>query len=83
VAYLAFYPLLYVGIVLLLRQRVSTFSATLWLDGLLAATAAAALGASVLVEVVVRSTHGSRLVVLTNIALAGEDEPATTFAVGA
>jgi two-component system cell cycle response regulator len=68
VAYLLFYPLLYVGIVLLLRRRVSTFSATLWLDGLLAATAAAALAASVLVEVVVRSTHGSRLVVLTNIA---------------
>jgi diguanylate cyclase (GGDEF)-like protein len=68
VAYLAFYPLLYVGIVLLLRRRVSTFSATLWLDGLLAATAAAALAASVLVEVVARSTHGSRLVVLTNIA---------------
>ena len=68
VAYLFFYPLLYVGIVLLLRRRVSTFSATLWLDGLLAATAAAALGASVLVEVVVKSTHGSRLVVLTNIA---------------
>ncbi len=63
VAYLAFYPLLYVGIVLLLRRRVSTFSATLWLDGLVAATAAAALGASVLVEVVVNSTHGSRLVV--------------------
>ena len=68
VAYLFFYPLLYVGIVLLLRRRVSTFSATLWLDGLLAATAAAALGASVLVEVVVKSTHGSRLIVLTNIA---------------
>jgi diguanylate cyclase (GGDEF)-like protein len=68
VAYLLFYPLLYVGIVLLLRRRVSTFSATLWLDGLVAATAAAALGASVLVDVVVNSTHGSRLVVLTNIA---------------
>ena len=46
----------------------SPFSATLWLDGLVAATAAAALGASVLVEVVVNSTHGSRLVVLTNMA---------------
>ena len=67
VAYLLFYPLLYVGIVLLLRRRIS-FSATLWLDGLVAATAAAALGASVLVEVVVNSTHGSRLVVLTNMA---------------
>jgi two-component system cell cycle response regulator len=68
VAYLAFYPLLYVGIVLLLRRRVSTFSTSLWLDGLVAAAAAGALGASVLVEVVVKSTHGSRLVVLTNMA---------------
>src|SRR5256885_4473318 len=66
--YLAFYPLIYVGIVLLLRRRVSIFSASLWLDGLVAATAAGALGASVLVEVVVNSTHGSRLVVLTNMA---------------
>ena len=66
--YLAFYPLIYVGIVLLLRRRVSTFSASLWLDGLVAATAAGPLGASVLVEVVVNSTHGSRLVVLTNMA---------------
>ena len=53
---------------LLLRRRVSTFSASLWLDGLVAATAAGALAASVLVEVVVNSTHGSRLVVLTNMA---------------
>ena len=68
VAYLAFYPLIYVGIVLLLRRRVSTFSASLWLDGLMAATAAGALGASVLVEAVVNSTHGSRLVVVTNLA---------------
>ncbi len=68
VAYLAFYPLLYIGIALLLRRRVSTFSASLWLDGLVAATAAAALGASVLVEVVVNSTQGSRLVVVTNMA---------------
>jgi len=68
VAYLAFYPLLYVGIVLLLRRRVSTFSASLWLDGLVAATAAGALGASVVVDVVINSTHGSRLVVLTNMA---------------
>ena len=68
IGYLAFYPLLYVGIVLLLRRRVSTFSASLWLDGLVAAAAAGAVAASVLVEVVVNSTHGSRLVVLTNMA---------------
>ena len=68
VAYLAFYPLIYVGIVLLLRRRVSTFSASIWLDGLAAATAAGALASAVLVEVVVNSTHGSPLVVVTNIA---------------
>jgi diguanylate cyclase (GGDEF)-like protein len=68
VAYLAFYPLLFVGIALLLRRRVSTFGSSLWLDGLMAATAAGALGSSVLVEVVVNSTHGSRLVVATNLA---------------
>lgn len=68
VGYLAFYPLLFVGIALLLRQRVSTFSASLWLDGLVAGTAAGAVGSSVLVEVVVNSTHGSELVVLTNLA---------------
>jgi two-component system, cell cycle response regulator len=68
VAYLAFYPLLYVGIALLLRRRVSTFSASLWLDGLAAATAAGALASSVLVEAVVNSTNGSRLVVVTNLA---------------
>jgi diguanylate cyclase (GGDEF)-like protein len=68
VAYLAFYPLLYVGIALLLRRRVSTFSPSLWLDGLVAATAAGALASSVLVQVVVNSTHGSSLVVVTNLA---------------
>ncbi len=68
VAYLSFYPLLFVGIALLLRRRVSAFGTSLWLDGLLAATAASAVGFSVLVEVVVNSTHGSPLVVLTNIA---------------
>src|SRR2546430_5175607 len=58
VAYLAFYPLLYVGIVLLLRRRVSAFSATLWLDGLLAGTTAAAPSAPGLGGVRVRGTHG-------------------------
>jgi two-component system, cell cycle response regulator len=68
VAYLAFYPLLYVGIVLLLRRRIATFSASLWLDGLMAATAAGAVGASVLVGAVVDSTHGSEIAVVTNLA---------------
>ncbi|HXH95631.1 MAG TPA: diguanylate cyclase, partial [Gaiellaceae bacterium] len=66
--YLAFYPASYIGIVLLVRKRISGFNASLWLDGLTAALAAGALGASVLLEVVVASTHGSPLLVLTNLA---------------
>src|SRR5579871_312982 len=68
VSYLSFYPACYVGIGLLLRSRISRFSASLWLDGVMAAAAAAAVSAAVLVSVVVNSTHGSRLVVLTNLA---------------
>jgi two-component system cell cycle response regulator len=66
--YLGFYPACYVGIVLLVRSRVSRFGRSLWLDGLTSALAAGAVGASVLLEVVVASTHGRSLVVLTNLA---------------
>jgi two-component system cell cycle response regulator len=66
--FIGFYPLLYVGIVLLLRPRARTISGTLWLDGLTAALAAAALGAAVLVQLVLESTEGSVATVVTNHA---------------
>jgi two-component system, cell cycle response regulator len=66
--YLGFYPASYLGIVLLVRGRISRFNASLWLDGFTAALAAGAVGASVLLEVVVSSTHGSPIVVLTNLS---------------
>jgi two-component system cell cycle response regulator len=66
--YLSFYPACYLGIVLLVRGRISRFNPSLWLDGLTAAFAAGAVGASVLLEVVVNSTHGSPIVVLTNLS---------------
>ncbi len=66
--YLGFYPLSYLGIVLLVRSRISRFNASLWLDGLTAALAAGAVGASAILEVVVSSTHGSPIVVLTNLS---------------
>jgi diguanylate cyclase (GGDEF)-like protein len=66
--YLGFYPASYLGIVLLVRGRISSFNASLWLDGATAALAAGALGASAILEVVVKSTHGSRIVVLTNLS---------------
>jgi two-component system cell cycle response regulator len=66
--YLVFYPACYVGLLLLMRSRLSSFAHSLWLDGLMAALASAALGASILVEVVLRTTDGSTGVIVTNLA---------------
>jgi len=66
--YIAFYPLTYLGMVALLRSRSRSVGGTLWLDGLTASLAAAALGAAVLVELVLRSTEGSTSTVATNLA---------------
>jgi diguanylate cyclase (GGDEF)-like protein len=66
--WLAFYPLVYAGIVLLLSRRARSIGGTLWLDGATASLAAAALGAAVLVGVVLRSTEGSLGTVATNLA---------------
>jgi two-component system, cell cycle response regulator len=68
VFYLAFYPACYVALLLLLRERFSEFSRSLWLDGAMATLATAAFGAAVLFEVVLRSTHGSTDVIVTNLA---------------
>lgn len=66
--FIGFYPLLYVGIVLLLRSHARSIGGTLWLDGVTAALGAAALGAAVLVELVLESTEGSAATVVTNLA---------------
>jgi diguanylate cyclase (GGDEF)-like protein len=66
--YLGIYPLLYVGIVLLLRQHARSIAGALWLDGITAALAAAALGAAVLVELVLETTDGPLSTVATNLA---------------
>jgi diguanylate cyclase (GGDEF)-like protein len=66
--YIGFYVLLYVGLVLLLRSRAGSIGGMLWLDGATAAFAAAALGAAVLVELVLGSTEGSLSTIVTNLA---------------
>lgn len=68
--WIAFYPLAYIGLVLLLRPSAGSVTGTLWLDGITASLAAAALGAAVLVELVLRSAHGpaSTSAVATNLA---------------
>jgi diguanylate cyclase (GGDEF)-like protein len=66
--YLGFYPACYVALLLLLRSRISAINPSLWLDGIMASLAAAALGAAVLLQVVLESTEGSFSVVATNLA---------------
>ena len=66
--YLAFYPVSYVALALLLRRRMQDFRGNLWLDGVIASLAVAALGAAVVFDEVLKSTGGSTLVVATNLA---------------
>jgi two-component system, cell cycle response regulator len=66
--YLAFYPVSYVALGLLLRARMKRFRGNLWLDGVIASLAVAALGAAVIFDEVIGTTGGSALVVATNLA---------------
>jgi two-component system cell cycle response regulator len=65
--FLAFYPASYVGLVMLVRARVPRFSASLWLDGLVAALAIAAIGA-VALGPIVHSTGSNLAAVATDLA---------------
>jgi diguanylate cyclase (GGDEF)-like protein len=67
-AWLAFYPVSYAALVLLFRSRFSGLTAGLWIDGLVAALAAATLGSAIVVEAVLDITEGSPSTVATNIA---------------
>ena len=54
--YLLFYPGCYTALLLLVRSRISTFNRSVWLDGLIAALASAAIGASVIFQLVLQDT---------------------------
>ncbi|HEX6695174.1 MAG TPA: hypothetical protein VF080_00205, partial [Solirubrobacteraceae bacterium] len=66
--YLAFYPLVFAGLCLLLRSRVEGAPKTLWVDGLTAALAAGAMSAAVVLQAVLRTVGGNPLGVATNLA---------------
>ena len=67
--YLAFYPLAYVSLIVLMRERIGSFPATRWLDGLIVGSAVAALAAALaLAPIVDASTSGSTAAVATNLA---------------
>jgi two-component system cell cycle response regulator len=67
--WLAYYPLAYAGVLLLLRGRVRALPAGLWLDGAIAALGAAALvAAAVLDPVLASAVDGAGAAVATNLA---------------
>ena len=68
VGYLATIPAYFVGIALLTRHRVGRFTAQKWLDGAVAALAAAALGTALLAPALLGLTKGDAAAVLTNLA---------------
>jgi diguanylate cyclase (GGDEF)-like protein len=65
--WLLFYPLAYVGVVLLIRSRTERFPRAVWLDGLIAGCGAAAV-ASLVFEPLTAGLRGADLEVVTNLA---------------
>src|ERR1044072_4947969 len=68
IGYLAFYPLAYAGLALLVRARAPELNSRLWMDGLIAALGAAALGAAFIFDFVAEKAEGSALEVATTLA---------------
>ncbi len=66
--YLAFYPLAYAGIALLIRARAHELDWRLWTDGLIAALGTAALGTAFVFDFVAERTTGTPLQVATSLA---------------
>jgi diguanylate cyclase (GGDEF)-like protein len=71
--YLAFYPACYAALALLVRSRISSFDRSVWLDGVIAAFAATAVSASIVLQVVLRHTHGSPTTVIVGLAYPAAD----------
>ena len=80
--YLMFYGGAYSMIVLMVRAHVRRFHASLWLDGATGALATAALGAALLLEPIMRTTHGSLASVAINLAYPLADLLLLAFVVG-
>jgi two-component system cell cycle response regulator len=68
IGYLAFYPLAYAGLTMLVRARAHEINWRLWMDGLIAALGTAALGTAFVFDFVAQKTSGTTLEVLTTLA---------------
>jgi len=65
--YLAFYPLAYIGLALLVRARAHELDWRRWTDGAIAALGTAALGVAVVFDFVAANTTGTSLEVATSL----------------
>ena len=68
IGYLGFFPLAYVGLILLARVRVPKLTPGVWLDGITAGLAVGALSAAVVLQAVLSTTSGGLAAVATNLA---------------
>jgi two-component system, cell cycle response regulator len=69
VGWLAFYPVCWIAVVLLMRRRIREFHASLWLDGMVAALGVAAFTAAlVLPPILAMSVEGEAAAVAVNLA---------------
>lgn len=66
--YLAFYPAAYAALILLVRERMTRFPSGVWLDGIIAALATAALAATVLQRVLADAADADGLAIAVNLA---------------
>ena len=68
IGYLAFYPLAYAGLALLVRARAQEINWRLWMDGLIAALGTAAVGAAFVFDFVAEKTEGTTVEIATTLA---------------
>jgi diguanylate cyclase (GGDEF)-like protein len=68
IGYIAFYPLAYAGLAMLVRARAEEINWRLWMDGAIAALGTAALGTAFVFDFVASKTSGTSLEVATTLA---------------
>ncbi|MGH7721958.1 MAG: putative bifunctional diguanylate cyclase/phosphodiesterase [Candidatus Dormibacteria bacterium] len=66
--YITFYPLVYVGVLILLRRQVRNATSAMWLDGIVAGLGAAAVCACFAFSTLERSSGADAAAVATNLA---------------
>jgi diguanylate cyclase (GGDEF)-like protein len=82
VGYLAFYPLSYAGLTMLVRARAHEMNWRLWMDGAIAALGTAALGAAFVFDFVADKATGTTIEVITTLAYPLGDIAMVSMVVG-